>query len=60
MEKTMEIKAFSNAEKIALNVCDKLNITDMNDFRLTHQVVFEALRQLDKNELLKHDLNEYF
>jgi hypothetical protein len=57
---TLKIKAFTNAEKIALNVCDKLNITDMNDFRLTNQVVFETLRQLDKNELLKHDLNEYF
>ena len=32
----------------------------MNEFRLTNQVVFETLRQLDKNELLKHDLNEYF
>lgn len=57
---TLKIKAFTNAEKIALNVCDKLNITDMNDFRLTNQVVFETLRQLDENDLLKHNLNEYF
>jgi len=56
----MKIKAFTNAEKIALNVCDKLNITDMNDFRLTNQVVFETLRQLSKNDLLMHNLNEYF
>lgn len=59
-EKTMTIKAFSNAEKISFNVLDKLNISDMKDFKLTQLIVFETLRQLDKNELLKHDLKEYF
>jgi len=58
--KPIEIKAFSNAEKISFNVLDKLNISDMNDFKLTQLVVFETLRQLEKNELLKHDLKEYF
>jgi hypothetical protein len=57
---SIEIKAFSNAEKISFNVLDKLNISDMNDFKLTQLVVFETLRQLDKNELLKHDLKQYF
>ena len=57
---SIEIKAFSNAEKISFNVLDKLNISDMNDFKLAQLVVFETLRQLDKNELLKHDLKQYF
>jgi len=57
---SIEIKAFSNAEKISFNVLDKLNISDMSDFKLTQLVVFETLRQLDKNELLKHDLKQYF
>ena len=57
---SIEIKAFSNAEKISFNVLDKLNISDMNDFKLAQLVVFETLRQLDENELLKHDLKQYF
>ena len=57
---SIKIKAFSNAEKISFNVLDKLNISDMSDFKLTQLVVFETLRQLDKNELLKHDLKQYF
>jgi hypothetical protein len=57
---SIEIKAFSNAEKISFNVLDKLNISGMSDFKLTQLVVFETLRQLDKNELLKHDLKQYF
>jgi hypothetical protein len=59
-ETTMTIKAFTNAEKISFNVLDKLKISDMKEFKMTQLVVFETLKQLDKNDLLKHDLKEYF
>jgi hypothetical protein len=60
------IKIFSNAEVLAMNsigqYLDKLNNVNLtpSEQKLSMNVIFEALRQLDKNNLLKCKLEELF
>ena len=60
------IKIFSNAEVLAMNsigqYLDKLDNVRLSpsEQKLSMNVIFEALRQLDKNNLLKCKLEELF
>jgi hypothetical protein len=60
------IKIFSNAEVLAMNsigqYLDKLNNVNLtpSEQKLSMNVIFEALRQLDKHNLLKCKLEELF
>lgn len=60
MEKnTMKIKAFNNAEIISLNIMGELKETDnislsKKEFDLLYTTVIKTVRQLEKNDLLKH------
>ena len=61
--KTMKIKAFNNCEIIALNIVGMLkdndNITlNPKEFNLVYTSVIETIKQLEKNDLLKHTANE--
>ena len=64
--KTKSIKMFSNAEVLAMNSigqyldkCDNVILTP-EEQKLSMNVIFEALRQLEKNDLLKCTLDEIF
>tara|TARA_R110002020_G_scaffold54419_1_gene151736 strand:+ start:5516 stop:5731 length:216 start_codon:yes stop_codon:yes gene_type:complete len=64
--KTKSIKMFSNAEILAMNSigqyldkCDNVCLSPA-EHKLSMNVIFEALRQLAKNDLLKCKLTEIF
>ena len=64
--KTKSVKMFSNAEVLAMNSigqyldkCDNVILTP-EEYKLSMKVIFEALRQLEKNDLLKCTLDELF
>jgi|TARA_R100000081_G_C4684143_1_gene99069 hypothetical protein len=60
MEKnTMKIKAFNNAEIISLNIMGDLKEIDnislsKKEFDLLYTTVIKTVKQLEKNDLLKH------
>tara|TARA_R100000654_G_scaffold23224_1_gene45517 strand:+ start:176 stop:385 length:210 start_codon:yes stop_codon:yes gene_type:complete len=56
---TMKIKAFNNAEIISLNIVGKLKDEDNislhpKEFNLVYTTVIQTIRELEKNDLLKH------
>ncbi len=64
--KTKSVKMFSNAEVLAMNSigqyldkCDNVILTP-DEHKLSMNVIFEALRELDKHNLLKCKLEELF
>lgn len=66
-QETKTIKMFSNAEILAHNSIGKVIDNDNDNFKLSvpehqlcQQVVFETLRQLDENDLLKCTLKDLF
>ena len=65
-KKVKTIKIFSNAEVLAMNsigtYLDKLDNVRLSpsEQKLSMNVIFEALHQLDKNNLLKCKLEELF
>jgi hypothetical protein len=56
---TMKIKAFNNAEIISLNIMGELKEIDnislsKKEFDLLYTTVIKTVKQLEKNDLLKH------
>ncbi len=56
---TMKIKAFNNAEIISLNIIGELKEIDnislsKKEFDLLYTTVIKTVKQLEKNDLLKH------
>ena len=56
--KTLKIKAFSNAEILTMNIAEKLNVTEIREFKILQMVVFQTIKDLNKHDLLKCDINE--
>jgi hypothetical protein len=55
----MKIKAFNNAEIISLNIMGELKEIDnislsKKEFDLLYTTVIKTVKQLEKNDLLKH------